>query len=210
MKSVLPVNIFPLNASASTLFFTLLLGCAPNGHSQSSTDEATSGHREQPAVGVGESAVVKVSIVELEELERKIQSMAGKLVLVDIWSTSCAPCMREFPHLVKLSRQYADRVVCISFNVDYIGIKSKPPESYQPKIEQFLQNQKATLINFISSTPDEEVLTKFGAESMPAILIYDTEGKLVRKLTDANTGEDGLTYEGDVIPEIERLLQAQP
>lgn len=154
-------------------------------------------------------AEVTVTVADLAKLEETIKSKAGKVVVVDIWSLSCAPCMREFPHLVELSKRYPDRVACISLNVDYIGLKSKPPESYLAAAQEFLNKQQATLTNLLSAAADETVLTKFKLESIPAILIFGLDGKLLHTLTDTNTGDDGLTYVGDVIPQIDALLASQ-
>ncbi|MCA9160810.1 MAG: TlpA family protein disulfide reductase, partial [Planctomycetales bacterium] len=135
----------------------------------------------------------------------------GKVVVVDVWSTSCAPCMREFPHLVALSKNTdSDKLACISLNVDYIGLKSKPPESYLGKVQEFLQQQQADQVtNLLSAATDEAVLSEFQLVSIPAILIYSADGTLKHALTDANTGDDGLSYEGDVIPLVTALLATQ-
>ncbi len=156
-----------------------------------------------------EKAGVALTVADLAKLEETIKSKAGKVVVVDIWSLSCAPCMREFPHLVELSKRYPDRVACVSLNVDYIGLKSKPPESYLPAAQEFLNKQQATLTNLLSSATDEAVLAKFKLESIPAILIFGLDGKQLHTLTDTNTGDDGLTYVGDVIPKIDALLASQ-
>lgn len=152
------------------------------------------------------SPPVELKLADAAQLEETVRSQAGKIVVVDVWSLSCAPCLREFPNLVELSHKYPEQVRCISLNVDYIGLKSKPPESYRPAVEDFLKKQKAQLINLLSATSDEAILTKFKLEAIPAILIYGTDGRLLHTLTDVNTGDDGLTYAGDVIPKIEQLL----
>ena len=156
-----------------------------------------------------EKGEVQLKVADLAGLEETIKSQSGKVVVVDIWSLQCAPCMREFPHLVELSKRYPERVACVSLNVDYIGLKSKPPESYLPKVQEFLSKQNALLTNLLSASADEKVLAKFKLESIPAILIYGPDGKLLHTLTDTNTGEDGLTYVGDVIPKIDALLANQ-
>jgi thiol-disulfide isomerase/thioredoxin len=153
-----------------------------------------------------EAPQIEVKLADVAQLEETVRAQAGKIVVVDVWSLSCAPCLREFPNLVELSHKYPEQVSCISLNVDYIGLKSKPPESYRPAVEDFLKKQKAQLINLLSATSDEAILTKFKLEAIPAILIYGTDGRLLHTLTDVNTGDDGLTYAGDVIPKIEQLL----
>lgn len=205
---------------------SLSVGCQESGEIESQTASATppasstllttsaSTAEAGDAVGEGEagdSAVgrVELKLADLDQLQETIEGQTGKIVVVDVWSTSCAPCMREFPHLVELSQRYPDQVACISFNVDYIGLKSKPPENYRPPVEEFLTKQRALLTNLLSTATDETVLTKFKLPAIPAILIYDANGELLHTLTDVNTGEDGLTYAGDVIPKVEELLAAR-
>jgi len=151
---------------------------------------------------------VQVQVADLDLLQEIVASLAGKVVVIDIWSTSCAPCMLQFPHLVELSRSGKEPLACISFNVDYIGLKSKSPEVYLPKVAEFLHKQQATFTNLLSATSDENVLTHFKLESIPAILIYGPDGTLQHTLTDVNSGDDGLTYAGDVIPKVEALLSS--
>ena len=197
--------------------FGLNMGCQPPAAITSNTNfvgqtEVVAASAAATEVEKGkdsEKAVVEVKVADLVKLEETIKSKSGKVVVVDIWSLSCAPCMREFPHLVELSQRYPDRVACVSLNVDYIGLKSKPPESYLPAAQDFLNKQQASLTNLLSAATDEAVLAKFKLESIPAILIYGLDGKLLHTLTDTNTGDDGLTYVGDVIPKIDALLAGQ-
>ncbi|MDB5335816.1 MAG: polymerase sigma factor, sigma-70 family, partial [Planctomycetaceae bacterium] len=37
----------------------------------------------------------------------QLWALRGKLVLIDFWATSCAPCIADFPELVKLHQQFA-------------------------------------------------------------------------------------------------------
>lgn len=148
----------------------------------------------------------EVSIASYEQVMEAVKQADRKLVVLDIWSNSCIPCLQEFPNLVELSHKYPDELTCMSLNVDYIGIKSKPPESYLPKIEEFLKKSKATLTNFASSDPDSDIFTSFEIESIPAVIIFDDQGEIIQKFTDANSDNDGFSYEGDVIPKLEELL----
>ena len=118
--------------------------------------------------------------------------------------------LREFPHLVALSHTNSDKLTCISLNVDYIGLKSKPPDSYIAKVEEFLQKQQADKVtNLLSASTDEAVLGQFQLESIPAILIYAADGTLAHALTDADSDDDGMSYEGDVIPKVNELLASR-
>lgn len=174
-------------------------------------DAADRADTEPEEPGSGDAgASVELKLIDFAGLQDLVDQQTGKITLIDIWSTACLPCMQEFPNLVELSKQYPDKLTCISLNVDYIGLPNRPPESYQEKVLAFLEKQAATEVhNYLATEPDTDILDKANAESMPAILIYDTEGELVATLTDATAGEEGLSYEGTVIPKLQELLDAQ-
>ena len=157
--------------------------------------------------GVEETATVTVSLASYDEVLAAVEQLKGRIVVLDIWSTSCLPCMKEFPHLVELSHKAPGQLACISLNVDYIGLKNQPATSYVSKVKGFLVKKKATFTNFVSSEPDTELLKKFEADTIPGIVLFDRSGKRLKTYTDSNSGEDGLSYKGDIIPRIEELLK---
>ncbi|WP_326981468.1 TlpA disulfide reductase family protein [Chryseobacterium sp. MYb264] len=46
--------------------------------------------------------------VKYEELEKRIQQEKEKLVVVNFWSTTCAPCVKELPHFMEINKKYSD------------------------------------------------------------------------------------------------------
>lgn len=184
---------------------TSLSNTSPTSTSPTSTSEFSAQSSDAPAPATNDVKTIQVDYAGFEE---QIKKQNGKLVVVDVWSTGCPPCMREYPNLVALSSRFADQVVCISYNVDYIGLKSKPVESYLPKVGGFLAKQKSfNVINLISSEADSDVFEKLEIASIPVIMLFDRDGKLIKKFTEANSGEDGLSYESDIIPAVETALK---
>lgn len=149
---------------------------------------------------------VEVRIADWEGVEKLIASHKGKVVVVDLWSTSCVPCRREFPHLVKLNEELGDAVACISVSLDYSGIPSKPPQSYLPKVTEFLKGQDATFDNVLSSVDAETLFGKLKLGSIPAVYVYDQQGKLSKRFADPEDGKEH-TYARDIRPHVESLLQ---
>ena len=118
--------------------------------------------------------------LDWKQVEELIASQKGKVVVVDMWSLSCAPCRREFPNLVKLHNEKSDQVACVSVSTDYAGIKSKPVESYEPKVLEFLTEQKSTLTNVLCSTEADEVFDTLSLASIPAVYVYGKDGTLAQ------------------------------
>lgn len=170
-----------------------------------------------------------------DELQASLSKYRGKVVVVDLWSTSCDPCLKEFPGLIALQQTHGDKIVCISFNCDYIGARTKPVEYYQPQVSEFLVSQKARIVNLISSQPADELFEKLELDSIPAVFVYDRMGKLsqrfdgkysspskgVEKASGGNSSrpstkeeeaEDApkFTYEADINKFVETLVNAKP
>ncbi len=180
---------------------------APSQSAPSQSVPSQSGDSDEQA----SPAAVKVEIIQVDfaGFEQQLKKLAGKFVVVDVWSTGCPPCMKEYPNLVALSQRWPTEVLCVSYNVDYIGQKSKPVESYLPKVSGFLEQQRSTsVLNLMSAEADSEVFDKLEIASIPVVMLFDRAGKLVKKFTEANSGEDGLTYEADIIPAIEAAMMA--
>src|SRR5579859_4229754 len=97
---------------------------------------------EQPAKD-GAKSKVSLQVVDWDETLKLVAAHKGKVVVLDAWSTSCPPCMKEFPNLVKLHHKYGGKqVVCMSLSCDYAGIKNKPPEYYRERVVKFLEKQE--------------------------------------------------------------------
>ncbi|MDG2131339.1 MAG: thioredoxin-like domain-containing protein [Fuerstiella sp.] len=143
-----------------------------------------------------------------KDVEAVIAKHPGKIVIVDIWSTSCLPCMKEFPELVKLQKKYPRDLVCISFNIDYVGIKSKPPEYYRAKVEKFLQKREAEFPNFLCSVDSIEIFDQLDLNSIPAVLVFGRDGRLGKRFDDTllKPGkQEAFTYQHDINPFVAAL-----
>lgn len=155
-------------------------------------------------------AAVKLQVATWEDVQKVVAGAKGKVVVLDLWSTACEPCMEEFPHLVKLQHQHAD-TVCISFSVDFAGIRNKPPEFYRERVEVFLAGQEASGVrNYLCSQPADELFEKIDLDSIPAVYVYDRRGKLVKRFdnrTPAKAGAEGISYETQVMPLVSELVK---
>ncbi|WP_037227111.1 TlpA family protein disulfide reductase [Rhodopirellula baltica] len=136
---------------------------------------------------------------------REKAGKTGKVTVLDVWSLACGPCLKEFPNLVAMQNRFGEKVVAIGANVDFDGRKTRPPESYEPKVTQFLSSVEADFTNYIVQTPSDEVFEAIGIGSIPAVIVFDEKGKVVKLFSDV--GETaGFTYEADIVPLVEKLL----
>lgn len=154
------------------------------------------------------SKEIPLKILDWKQTQALVASHKGKVVVLDAWSLSCPPCVREFPSLVKLHKQHgAKDVVCISLSCEYEGIKKKPPESYREEVLKFLTKQGATFQNVLSNVPSDELFTQMDLSSIPAVYVYGRDGKLAKRFDNEKikTDADEFTYK-DVTKLVEELI----
>lgn len=196
----------------------LTVGCgevdAPKGTTSSTAataHDAGALHTSPASAGIANEDRPEISAEtkSWNELQKWIASQRGKVVVIDVWSTFCLPCMQEFPHFVEFHRTYGDRVACASFNVDFFGGESDNLEDVRTRVLKFLALKNTTMQNFISEDPDEVVLRHIETASIPAALVFDRQGNRHKVFNNDNGdfGPDGFNYKDDVTPLVEMLLQ---
>ncbi len=162
---------------------SLLLGCSGQGVAQN-----------------GAKPAVSLQIKGYDEVAAAVAAHKGKVVVLDAWSTSCDPCIKEFPHLVELHKKHgADKIACISLSCDFEGLGK--PEEQLPKVLKFLTEQGATFQNFLGREDSDTLFGKLKIPSIPAVFIYAKDGTLAKKI-DAE-----FSYTKDVNPLVDELLK---
>lgn len=147
-----------------------------------------------------------------EQLQELVASHKGKVVVVDIWSTACEPCLREFPRLVALQQRHPQDVVCIGFDCDFAGAKNKPVAYYRERVLKALNSMDAgQVINGMSTLAADELFQKIDLDSIPAVYVYDRAGKVAKRFdnrTPASPTEEGISYELQIDPLVAELVKA--
>lgn len=95
----------------------------------------------------------------------RLSKHEGKVLFINYWATWCPPCIAELPSLVKLHKEYKDKVEFIFLsNEDYI------------LSNDFLANKGFTLKSgqIIYKQP-----TKLTTSSIPTTFIIDKKGKII-------------------------------
>lgn len=160
-----------------------------------------------------DSNAIRLIAGNWDDVQATVDQSAGKVVVVDLWSTSCPPCIEELPHLGELQRAEPNNVVCISLSVDYSGAKTKPPEFFRKRVQQVLTHCDATILNYLCTTESSLIFQSLDLSSIPAVYVYDVEGTLVQRfdaslLDEDSEDEEPFTYERDILPLVETLISA--
>lgn len=180
-----------------TSMMMVLLSVWVTGCAQSPSDESDSDVTEP------RSTEVTLHETDANKLKAWIESQHGKVVVVDMWATWCPPCIKEFPGLVELNRDYhAQGVVCVSLCCDYQGIDEFQVVKQQAL--EFLKSQNAAFDNFIATTESDALFPQLGILSIPVVDVYGVDGKLHQRFDASNFGE--FTY-ADVRKVVDDLVE---
>ena len=92
-----------------------------------------------------------VTIEDMDEaLAKKLRANpTKKLRLINFWSTTCGPCVKEFPDLVDTSRRFQNR------NLEFVSISVDPADGRE-KVAKFLETHHAAIPDPISPSLAEE------------------------------------------------------
>jgi thiol-disulfide isomerase/thioredoxin len=135
-----------------------------------------------PAAAAG-PATVAVRLVDHAGLLEEVARHRGKVVVLDCWSTSCPPCVREFPGLVQLAAKHGDRVQCLSLCFDYDGLDK--PADLLPPVRAFLEKVGAgKVVNLLSSEEADSLYEKLDLVSVPAVYVWKPDGELAIRYDD--------------------------
>jgi thiol-disulfide isomerase/thioredoxin len=127
---------------------------------------------------------VELQVLDWDGLQQLIAGHRGKVLVMDCWSTSCRPCLEEFPKLVAMHNTYSrEDLVCVSLSFDNEGLD--PIEEVKPPVLAFLEREKATFDNVLSTLDSDALYKKLEIPAVPAVLVYDRHGELAKKFTGA-------------------------
>jgi thiol-disulfide isomerase/thioredoxin len=93
----------------------------------------------------------------------------GKPVLLNLWATWCAPCVKELPTLDALQVREGDRLQVLPVSQDMEG---------RAKVDAFLaKNRYRALEGWID--PEMALMADLGVTTLPTTILYDAAGREV-------------------------------
>lgn len=129
-------------------------------------DISISNRKEVPMPKVGEPAreIAAQEWVNLKE-RPTLESLRGKVVMLEFWATWCGPCVEGIPHLNELSKKYAGK--------DF-------------QLLSFVEEGHKTMDKFLARHPvqypiglESTALEEYGISGIPHAFVLDRKGRIL-------------------------------
>jgi len=126
----------------------------------------------QPATLSAGQPAPDFSLPGLDGKKVNLSDYRGKVVLVNIWATWCAPCVEEMPSMQKLYNEFkGGEFEILAVSIDAQGLEVVAP---------FMKNHKLTFPALLD--PQGTVKTPYGITGVPESFIIEKDGTLVKKI----------------------------
>lgn len=100
-----------------------------------------------------------------------MESLKGKVVLIDVWATWCGPCKEEIPHLKKLEEEMKGK------DVEIISLSTDSPNDKEKWLKMIRDENLGGTQLFAGSGNEFSKYYKINA--IPRFLVFDKQGKIV-------------------------------
>jgi thiol-disulfide isomerase/thioredoxin len=114
-----------------------------------------------------------ISFLDAEGEPVSLKDWRGKVVLLNLWATWCAPCREEMPSLDRLQRDIgSDDFEVVALAVDKAGVKGAG---------KFFQDIKIENLKLFAD-PTARVSSSLRVVGMPTTILIDKQGREIGRL----------------------------
>lgn len=108
----------------------------------------------------------------------------GKVLVINLWASWCAPCRREVPEYEKVRKAYAGR------EVEFIGLTTEDPRVASDRVNKFVRDFS---FGFRVGWADRETARTLmnGNTAIPQTLVIDADGRVVNHWRGYSPGRSG-------------------
>lgn len=103
----------------------------------------------------------------------KLESLRGKVVLIDFWASWCGPCRRENPNVVKVYERYKDK----GFEILAVSL-----DSNKDRWLKAIADDKLTWLHVSELKGWKgDISRTYGVNSIPQTVLLDAEGRILAR-----------------------------
>lgn len=116
--------------------------------------------------------VVDLTLKDLSGVEQSLQSLKGRIVILNFWATYCVPCRKEMPDLAAVQNEIAP------LGVQVIGV-STDDVAERAKVLEFIKETKVNFPIWVGGSAEHMVRFGLGT-ALPGTVVIDRQGKITK------------------------------
>lgn len=138
----------------------LLASCSP----EEAGINSDKGAKETTQIAIKD---IKMQMIDSDDVS--INDLKGNIVIIDFWASWCGPCRNSIPFYNRMNEKYGEQgLIIIGLNVN--------------EDEETIKKAKTDFnINYFLALPDEKFSTHFKVQGIPAMFMFDREGKQIEE-----------------------------
>ena len=119
------------------------------------------------------SPAPEFELYDINNQKYSLTNLKGKKILLHFWSSSCAPCIKEAPDLIRFSKNNEDNLIAINISLD------TDKERWVKGIERAAIGSMINVCDFNGFK--SKTVQDFLVRAMPTYYLIDENGKIMMK-----------------------------
>ena len=102
-----------------------------------------------------------------------LEDLRGKLLYIDVWATWCGPCIREFPALKELVKEYDEK------DIEFVSISIDSKNDYNKWKKMVAEKNIGGIHLYDDEGLSSDFMRAFSVSLIPRFMMIDPQGKSI-------------------------------
>lgn len=129
-----------------------------------------------------------VTPLSVAAFRAELDAARGQVLILNLWASWCAPCLKEIPVLLEMERRYA------SCGVRLIGLATDDPSEFAGPVTSMHARYFPTFRTFAQTEGEPDsyaaVIDPAWNELMPTTYVIGRDGRVVRRVQGGKTADE--------------------
>tara|TARA_B110000014_G_scaffold217632_1_gene172307 strand:- start:152 stop:835 length:684 start_codon:yes stop_codon:yes gene_type:complete len=103
----------------------------------------------------------------------RLEDLRGKLLYIDVWATWCGPCIREFPALKELVKEYDEK------DIEFVSISIDSKNDYNKWKKMVAEKNIGGIHLYDDEGLSSDFMKAFSVSLIPRFMMIDEKGKII-------------------------------
>ncbi len=128
--------------------------------------------------------ILQAEMKTLDGKSFKLGDLKEKVLLVNLWATWCAPCVKEMPEIQKLNDEFKGK------GFEAVGVTFIDEDNPDKQVRDFLKEKKFTYTQVLSNEKTWNAMLELSkAPGIPVNFIVSKDGKIIETLVGGKSYE---------------------